>query len=353
MAALRSIAALAVVLIVLGSAVAAAVEPEPTLHASQVNGGNQTAIIDPAQTIEGATPTPSTDATPLPLETSTPQASPTAGSTPGQTPSPTPAAATQKLYTTPGYGNAAVQDDKYKLAEIKHACSANAPPTSLMLGSLGVVAGSQRPPWIPIAIAVAIAAAITFVVANQRRKRKRTDDAKRAGTLESLSAIVGICVGVAALAAQFIPGATVNRHPDKHATMTVRDIKPRITRGEFSQRMNIDVSEFSKADLAEVGNVVWLEIGLTGFKGQPLDLSYGLYDLNAREALLPDTGKQIPLTKPGHDVQTVFQPVWVGYPRTQRFTAEFRVIDHGGVEQLAATGPIHGTDFRYACIRTH
>lgn len=356
MAALRSVAALAVFLIVLGTAVAAAVEPTPSVRIAQTGNSNQTAIVDPAQTIAGATATPSTDATPLPLETSTPEPTPTQPPTASPTGTPsspvrTPVEATQRLYTTPGYGNAAIQDDEYKQAEIKHACTPKAPPTSLMLGSLGVVAASQRPPWVPIAIAVALAAAITFAVAN--RRRKRTPNEKKAGTLESLSAVVAICVGVAGLAAQLIPGATVTRHPDKHAAMTVRDVKPRITRGEFSRRMKLDVSNISAADRAEVGNVVWLEIDLTGFKGQPLELLYGLYDLNAREALLPDTGKQVPLIKPDHDVQTVFQPVWLGYPRTQRFIAEFRVIDHGGVEQLAATGPIHGTEYRYACARTH
>ena len=300
----------------------------------------QSAIVDPEQTAVGATPTPSSTATPVPFESH---------SSPEQTPTPVPTP-TERTYTSPGYGNAAFQKRAFKRHEIARACaSSSVPPTSRMLGTRGVVGADPARPWVPIVIAVAAGAAIVAVVAFRRRKRAAS--AEPPGTLEGVATLVAICGGLAGLAAQFVPGAAIKEPPPKRAEMVVRDVKPRITRKEFARAMRLRVRGLKPEDLAEVGNVVWLQIGLAGFKHEPLRLIYGLYDPDAREALLPRTDKAVPLPEPEHDAQTLFQPIWVGYPRSRRFIAEFRLVDRDGVQQIAATGRMPASEFRYVCNR--
>jgi hypothetical protein len=304
-------------------------------------------VTDPQSTVQGVTPTPSGTATPLPLETATPEASATASA------EPTPVG--RDFYITPGYGSATEQSNKDKRAERARACSIkNRPPTSHMLGVPGIVLGNPSGSWLPILAAVAFGALVFAGLAYVMRKRGA--GSARQGPLEGIAALVGICGGLAALAAQFVPSAAVKERPPKAATMEVRDIKPRITRGEYLSKIPLSDRQrtrvhrrYTPIDLDEVGNVVWLEISLKGFKDQPLRLDYGSYDLDARGALLPDSSKSVQLGSAERDVQTLFFPAWVGYPRSQRFKAEFRLIDRRGVQQLTATDPMTTSSFRYAC----
>ena len=307
---------------------------------------NRDSVTD-AGSVPGVTPTPESDATPVPLETPTVE--------PGGTGAPAPTPAGQDYYISPGYGNATQQPQATKRTEIERACAtADRPPTSHMLGIPGLQPANDSGSWAPILIAVAFGAALFATIAFALRKSAA--EARRPGVLEGVAGLVAICTGLAGLAAQFVPSAAVRDRPAKATTLLVRDVKQRITRNEYLSKMDLTPAEwakvrrkFSPADLEELGNVVWVEIGLTGFKDQPVNLQYGLYDLDARGALLPGTARNVELTQPEHDDQTMFYPAWVGYPRSAHFKAEFRLLDSNGLQELAATRPMNGTLIRYAC----
>ncbi len=293
------------------------------------------AAVDPNARAPGVAATPETSATPLPVTT------PTADQTP------TPVPNDSEAYLTPGYGNAAQQSQRDKRREQTQTCAvAHRPPTSHMLSVPGTVEGDSGGSWVPVVVAVAIGAALFAAIAFVLR---RGEGKSRPGPLEGIATLVAICGGLAGLAAQFVPSAAVKERPAPEATMAVRDVKPRITRREYLKRADLSRHGLKGADLDEIGNVVWLEIGLKGFKDHPLNLEYGLYDLDAHEALLPGSSRRLYLKTPRHDVQTSFVPVWVGYPRSMRFMAEFRLIGSQGVTQIAATGKMSGSLFRYDC----
>jgi hypothetical protein len=311
-------------------------------------------LVNPVATAEDATPTPTPAAsvTPVPFETPVP-----AGATPTPTPIPS-----QGRFGSPGYGNAAKQTTKQKQREQRRACkyAASVPPTSHMLGVPGIASGpgGSGGSWVPLVLAIAVGAGLFAAGAFLLRTKGKTGGTE---TLEGLATIVAICGSLAALAAQFVPSARVEPPPPQRVSMVVRDVKPRITRGEYLRQMGIPTTAIEdkenglrRVDLDEVGNVVWLQITVEGLKGHGLRLQYGSYNLDGGlEALLPDTSKPVELNPPRHNVQTYFYPAWVGYPRSQYFKAEFRLIDSqgGGVQQIAATGRMKGTQFRYVCPR--
>jgi hypothetical protein len=313
------------------------------------------AIVDPVATVQGAAPTPTPDpaATPMPLGTPVP---------PTQTPTATPTP-TQRTFVSPGYGSASTQSPKQKSKEHSRACRyrAEAPPTSHMLALPSAISGSggKGGSWVPLVLAVVGGALLFLLLASVLRlKGKRIGG--NSGTLEGIATFVAICGGLAALAAQFIPSARVDRPPPERAAMAVRDVKPRITHGEYLAKMGALTKSMTgrkgglkRIDRDEVGNVVWLQITLEGFKGRDLSLQYASYELGDRgDALLLSSFKPIALKPPSHEVETYFYPAWIGYPRSKRFNAEFRLIeDHGGVQQFAETGPMRGTDFRYVCSK--
>jgi hypothetical protein len=333
----RATVALTSALLILGFTPAPAAPQRPAGGGSAIVE-NRDVIANPTATVSGVTPTPESTATAIPVDTSTPE--------PGATPTP----AGRDDYLTPGYGSAAEQSTKDKRREHAAACkTAGRPPTSPMLGVPGVVAGDPGGSWVPLVVAVAVGAALFAVVTYTLRRR--AGETPPPGPLEGIATLVAICGGLAGLAAQFVPSASVKERPSREVAMVVRDVKPSITRREYLTKMKLPRRELSREDLDEIGNVVWLEITLKGFKQRPLSLEYGLYDLNAREALLPGTSKPFQLREAKHDVQTSFVPVWVGYPKSTRFKAEFRLIDPEGVQQLTATGAMHGSPFRYACER--
>lgn len=308
---------------------------------------NRASVTDAGSAVPGVTPTPQSDATPVPLEAAT--------AVPGETETPAPTPAGQDYYISPGYGNATQQAQATKEKEVELACAtADRPPTSHMLGIPGLRPADEGGSWVPILVAVAFGAALFATIAYALRKS--TAGSRKPGVLEGVAGLVAICTGLAGLAAQFVPSAAVRDRPAKETTLLVRDVKQRITRNEYLSKMRLTPADwakvrrrFSTIDLDELGNVVWLEIGLTGFEGQRVNLQFGLYDLDAGGALLPGTARNVKLTKPEHDAQTLFYPAWVGYPRSARFKAEFRLLDTNGLQQLAATRPMNGAQFRYAC----
>jgi hypothetical protein len=145
----------------------------------------------------------------------------------------------------------------------------------------------------------------------------------------------------------------ISSPPPPQATMTVRDVLPRVTRDEYARRTGVDVRGISKLDRREVGNVVLLEIRLTGYRGKRLALQYATYSLdrNVTGALLPGTDVKVGLRVADEDTQTSFVPIWIGYPKSERFEAQFRLIENDEIRQLTDTGAMKGSAYRYACSR--
>jgi hypothetical protein len=250
---------------------------------------------------------------------------------------------------TPGYGNAAEQSHAAKRAEIRSvesACQSNPPPTSTMLGLPGSAGGDDHRTWGWLLIAVAagllLLAALGFAL-----KRQRSNDSP-IGVLSSAAAVVGIVSALAGLAVQFVPGVGVNERPPPEATMEVRQVHTRITRAEYAQKTGSHL-HLTREDRREVGNVVWIEIQVRGYQDHRPSLQYALYDSQAAGALLPGTAKRVPLRPEGKDVETLFVPIWVGYPRSQSFEAQFRLLDGEQVQQMASTGKMAGSSYRYSC----
>jgi hypothetical protein len=243
-------------------------------------------------------------------------------------------------------GNAAMQEPQDKAREAQASCQASPPPTSRLL-ALGGSVGSEPPKsWTVWALVACVAAAGIATAAFGVRKRAARDDK---GPLEHIATIVAIAAGVAALAGQFVPGVGAHDAPPPEATMQVRDVNARITRGDFATALGVRRPS-SDVDGREIGNVVWLAIHLQGFRGRTLTLQWGSYDHDDGERFVPGTERSTPLrvTRDG-DEQTLFQPIWVGYPQDEVFSVSFRLLDRGQVREIASTGRMRGARYRYAC----
>jgi hypothetical protein len=252
----------------------------------------------------------------------------------------------------PGYSNAFNQTPEEKRREAKADCVSTRPPISPMLGVQSRTSGDRGGGWIVPALVVAAVALTIAAGAYYLRRRRAAAQGRREpkGPLETVATIVGIfgtLVGVAgALGARL--GADAPPAPE--AVMIVREVHPRVTRGEYAAKTNARV-KLSQEDRREVGNVVWLELQLTGYQGARPVVEWGLYDRDAGETLLPTTAKRASLKVEDADVQTIFLPIWIGYPQSARFQAQFRLLERNSVRQMAATGQMRGTNYRYACKR--
>ncbi|HEX2084970.1 MAG TPA: hypothetical protein VHF89_04755 [Solirubrobacteraceae bacterium] len=167
--------------------------------------------------------------------------------------------------------------------------------------------------------------------------------------LELLSMVVALLVGLAGLGIQFIPGLGVRDRPAPEATMDVRQVHARVQYASFVRAVDDARRPQTPYDRRELGNVVWVELRLEGYRGKDLVLDWAEYNIDSGGALLPDTEGRRRLDVE-HDVEARFEPVWVSYPRRGRFQVQFRLLDEGGqVRAMARTGPMRGTEQRYAC----
>jgi hypothetical protein len=251
----------------------------------------------------------------------------------------------------PGYGSAANQrpeDKRDEIANVAKLCETEgSPPTSTMLGLPGSIGGDDKGAlgWHLIvgAVAVLLIAGLAFEL-----KRRGRDAHSAMGPLSTASTLIGVVAGITGLAVQFIPGVAISQPPPPEATMEVGQVHPRITRGEYAKRTHSTVP-LKQVDRREVGNVIWVEIELRGYQDKTPFLQYALYDPSAAGALLPGTKKHVELTPKGRDVEALFVPIWVGYPRSESFEAQFRLLDDGQVQQMASTGKMEGSKYRYTC----
>jgi hypothetical protein len=244
-------------------------------------------------------------------------------------------------------GNAATQLAPAKHEEAKQSCDAGPPPTSQLLAVGGSVASDPPKSWTLWAVVACLAAAGVAGGAFHLRKRGHTGAGK--GPLEHVATVVAIAAGVAALAGQFVPGVGVHDAPPPEASMRVRDVNARVTRGDFAKALDVP-QPHSRLDRREIGNVVWVAIHLQGFAGRRLTLQWGSYDLEHGERFVPGSDKKIPLSVTADtDEQTVFQPIWVGYPKKALFQVAFRLLEGGQVREIASTDKMRGALYRYSC----
>jgi len=255
------------------------------------------------------------------------------------------------IRTDPGYSNAAKQTVADKRDEAKKDCVPSRPPISKLLGVQGSVVGDERRSWVTVALLVALSSvAVAGAAYWLRRRRAAADDAevKPRGLLEQVATVVAIFGGLVGLAGELGARLGAEAPPPPEAAMMIREVHPRITRGEYADKTDAKV-RLTPEDEREVGNVVWLEIRLKGYRDKRLDVQYGLYDLDAGEALLPATAKKIHLNLEPADVQTLILPIWVGYPLSERFEAQYRLLEDNAVREMTATGVMRGSKYRYAC----
>jgi hypothetical protein len=247
-----------------------------------------------------------------------------------------------------GWGNAADQSPEAKAAEAREDCeSGAAPPISRMLGVPGFVSTDGGAGLGPLVLAIAAGALAVAGVAFAIRHRRRTAEPR--GSLETVATVVGILGGVAGLAVQFVPGVGVRETPPAAATMAVTDVNARIRHAEYARKTRAELPEAGE-DRREVGNVIWLQVHLKGFRDEELFLQYGLYDPDAGDALLPGTAKRVPLPHdPDSDEETRFVPIWVGYPLSEEFVAGFRLLHGHEVQAMAATRKMPSSKYRYSC----
>jgi hypothetical protein len=246
--------------------------------------------------------------------------------------------------------NAAQQGREAKQEEARARCVAN-PSRLLAAGGSERTDDDRSWAWLPFLIAAVCTALVAVAFTLRRHRAAGAAGQAPPSLLEVVATIVGICAGVAGLAAQFVPGVGVEKAPAPAAAMEVRAINARVTRGEFARRIGATPAR-SQLDRREVGNVIWLQLKLAGYRGQALQLKWGSYETKLGAPLVAATTHDAPIrvSDDSHE-QTLFQPIWVGYPSLKRFHVQFQLLQHGQVRELVRTGPMRGDIPRYACDR--
>ena len=342
----------------------AVVNPEATVGpaaADQKSGGDGSDFVDDGKDAEAEMP--SATASPAVSASPDPDGDGSVDNDPNQTDpqdplsAPAPSAVrfsarrAKAIRHDPGYSNAANQKPAEKRKEAEGDCVKQRPPVSKLLGVQGAVVGDARHSWATVALLVALSSVALAAGAYLVRKRRAAasgGEVKPRGLLEQVATVVAIFGGLAGLAGQFGARLGAEAPPPPEAVMMIREVHPRITRGEYAAKTDSTVA-LSPEDEREVGNVVWLEIRLKGYREKSLHVQWGLYDRDAGEALLPTTAKRIRLNLEPADVQTLILPIWVGYPQSARFEAQYRLLEGSAVRQMTATGVMRGSKYRYAC----
>jgi hypothetical protein len=310
-------------------AVAPGQGPRPVPTEAAVQADQRTIIAPTAQD----TPTP------------TPTASPISTPTPPSGVRPQPTVSTAE----PTGNNAASQPRAAKRYEAKYRCLEN-PSRMLATGGSQPVEDRRSWAWLPFLIAAVCAALVASAYAVRRHRAPRGEGASAPPSLlEVVATIVAICAGVAGLVAQFVPGVGAREKTSPEATMTVRAVNARITRAEFAESIRIKPPG-DRLDQREVGNVIWLQLHLKGYRGKPLVLQWGSHEVKPGGSLVAATTYNTRFrVSADSDEQTRIQPVWVGYPNLEKFRVQFRLLDHGEVRELASTEGMSGRLARYAC----
>jgi hypothetical protein len=258
-------------------------------------------------------------------------------------------------------GNAALAPTKAKRIEAVQSCAARPEATNSLLSVGSVVSG--RPHHRSLTWLFAVAAGLGALIAIGALVLRHRGRASTSRTpLEIVGSTVAICGTLATLAVAYL-GAGVKDRPPPAVKMTVREVHARITHGAYMDKMRgvaaatpavlpaaLGHADRRTLDRLEIGNVVWLELRLTGYRDTSMQLQWALFHAGAGRSLIAATEQAgtIPVDD-SSDVHSQFLPIWIGSPRVPRFRVEFRLLDHGRVRQIASTGAMRGITYRYAC----
>jgi hypothetical protein len=256
-------------------------------------------------------------------------------------------------------GNAALARTKDKRVEAVRSCAAHPAATNPLLSVGSAVTGRSHHSltWLFLVVAALAAGVAIGAIALRHRGAKSSRT-----SLEIVASTVAIFGTLATLAVAYL-GAGVKDRPPPAVRMTVREVHARITHGAYMDKMR-GVATANQAvpatalvhasgrtlDRLEIGNVVWLELDLTGYRNTSMRLQWALFHAGAGQPLIPATEQKgvIPVDD-SSDVHSEFLPIWIGSPRVSRFRVEFRLLDRGQVRQIASTGAMRGITYRYAC----
>jgi hypothetical protein len=299
-------------------------------------------------TTDTSTTDTTTETTPTPAGTETTSTSPSEGT---MTSSP---ALDRPVTKSQTGGEAGSQPLSQRRQEYEESCSGD--QAVWPISPLDAIAGSSvtdrqdRWPWALLVVAVVILAAAT--VTHGQRRRGAAASA-RMNRLEAGGAIVGIVVALPAVVGLFFPGIGTQHHPPPQATMLVREVQARVTRGEFIRRAlkKPDQPKIKhEFDLREIGDVIWVQMDLEGFRGDSLELTWASYSRPGGYSVIPATGHSLQVqVGPNSDAETRFIPIWVGLPQYP-FQVRFRLIDdERELREVARTGDMRGSQLRYAC----
>jgi hypothetical protein len=269
-----------------------------------------------------------------------------------------------------------------KWQEAAASCRANPRRPGDLLGVQSTSTGRDRP-WLTstlgLVFGVAVLALLAMLVLGRGDKSKLI----RESPLAVLVGLVAVLSGLGTLATSFVPGIGVRERPGPRVVMTVREVHSRIARQTYDARIHhrstargaltkaaltstaaeekvraggkpgrsVTFGHQRYLDGIEIGNVAWLEIRLTGYRGKHLKLQTALFHPEPGGALIPDSDDVEDLEVDGGGDQSVlFKPVWFGLPRLPRFRAEFRVLEEDDdLVQMATTKAMQGIAYRYAC----
>jgi hypothetical protein len=226
---------------------------------------------------------------------------------------------------------------------------------SLLLAGGGATSASRpgdgSSDSLPYYLLAVVCAGLIVVATVLRRNRAalRAPRKQPTGVLEVLATIVGICAGIAGLATQFAPELQPHTPPPRSAELLVRSVDTRIARRDLASTLR--AKKLSDLTGRQVGNVIWLQMHLVGYRARTLSLAWGAYANDATGPLIATTTGTIPVPVSNEsDEQIVFVPVWVGYPGVQRFHVRFVLLDdRGRVQELAKTGGMNGNLARFVC----
>lgn len=254
-------------------------------------------------------------------------------------------------------GNAQLSLPPVKRREARVSCAAHQPrPSDMLAVGSGVAGTSHRSlTWLLAAIAALAALVALVAVAARRRREARTADGdgereppKPKTPLEIVSSAVAILGTLATFGVAYL-GTGVKDRPPPSIEMKVREVHARITHGRYAKKMG-ESAGVRGLDRREIGNVVWLELHFAGYRDADLQLQYAAFEPRPGEPLIASSAKTVGIHVDGRsDVHTEFWPIWIGIPRVPRFRAEFRILDHGQVRQIASTDEMRGIAYRYTC----
>ena len=226
---------------------------------------------DPAMTVDEATPLPEDTPTPVPTATASATPTPPAGAPEATV---APAVTRSEGNNAARRGGSRAQRTKAKAWEAKYRCLPN--PSRMMARGGTAIAnpGPRLLAWLAYVIAGTCALLVLggFVI---RRRSKGAEAKPGPGLLEVVATVIGLCATATGLLTWFAPDLAARATPASKVEMEVQSVNTRIAHGEFVANEE-RTTRLHGTDRREVGNVIWLNLHLVGYRGKELHPPVGL-----------------------------------------------------------------------------